>query len=467
MKLSSSEISQAIKARCWQTADEIFPAGYSIDSRTIQPGECFIAIRGRNFDGHQFIAEALTKGASLVVAEVGSKGSWPTEAPVVTVDDTLVALQRLANHVRLKWGKKVVAITGSTGKTTTKEITSFFLTAHFKVFKTIGNLNNDYGLPLSLLGLHGWEEIAVIELGMSSSGEISRLSKIAEPNIGVITNVKPVHLEFFKSIQGIAEAKRELIEQLPKDGVAVLNNDDLRVRKFARYFPGQILTYGTQTASTYRASEIRFSGLSGTEFRLDHQGRSYLFSLPLIGVYNVYNCLPGIAVAHHLGLGFEAIDQRMKQLKPLAGRGEILNFVDGFHLINDSYNSNPAALEAMIQVLKKVPGVKRRILVAGEMLELGPRSLQFHESCGRTAAKAKLDFILGVQGQARKLVEAARKEGYSGDHAMFFENTMAAGEWLSHKVSPGDLMLVKGSRSVKTEQVIEILKQDHPLIPRK
>jgi UDP-N-acetylmuramoyl-tripeptide--D-alanyl-D-alanine ligase len=181
----------------------------------------------------------------------------------------------------------------------------------------------------------------------------------------------------------------------------------------------------------------------------------------------VYYCLPGIAVAHHLGLGFEAIDQRMKQLKPLAGRGEILSFVDGFHLINDSYNSNPAALEAMIQVLKKVPGVKRRILVAGEMLELGPRSPQFHESCGRTAAKAKFDFILGVQGQARKLVEAARKEGYSGDHAMFFENTMAAGEWLSHKVSPGDLMLVKGSRSVKTEQVIEILKQDHPLIPRK
>jgi UDP-N-acetylmuramoyl-tripeptide--D-alanyl-D-alanine ligase len=467
MKLSCLEISQAIKAVGRPADDEIFPVGYSIDSRTIQPGECFIAIRGRNFDGHQFITEALSKGASLVVAEAQAKGPWPRDAPVMIVEDTLVALQRLASHVRSKWGKRVIAITGSTGKTTTKDITSFLLTARFRVFKTIGNFNNDYGLPLSLLGLQDWAEIAVIELGMSSPGEITRLSRIAGPNIGVVTNVKPVHLEFFKSIQGIAEAKRELIEQLPTDGVAVLNNDDIRVRKFGSHFPGQILTYGTQTAATYRASEIRFSGLNGTEFRLDHKGGSYLFSLPLIGVHNVSNCLPGIAVAHHLGLGLEVIDQRMKQLKPSAGRGEILSFSDGFLVLNDSYNSNPAALEAMIQVLKKVPEVKRRILVAGEMLELGSRSPEFHRSCGRTAAKSKLDFILGVQGQACNLVEAARKEGYSSDRAMFFENATAAGEWLSGRVGPDDLILVKGSRSVKTERVIEILKQDHPLIPRK
>jgi UDP-N-acetylmuramoyl-tripeptide--D-alanyl-D-alanine ligase len=467
MKLSSLEISQAVRAIRSQASDGIVPTGYSIDSRTLQSGECFIAIRGRNFDGHQFISEALSGGASLIVAQVEAKGAWSAEAPAIFVEDTLIALQQLANHARRKWGKKVIAITGSIGKTTTKEIASIFLAARFRVFKSLGNFNNDYGLPLSLMRLQEWEEIAVLELGMSAPGEIARLSKIAEPDIGVVTNVKPVHLEFFKSIQGIAEAKRELIERLPGDGVAVLNSDDSRVRKFGRYFPGQVLTYGVQAGATYRASEIRFAGLNGTEFRLDHKGRGYLFSLPLIGIHNVYNCLPGIAVAHHLGLGFEVIDERMKQLKPPPGRGELLNFADGFQVLNDSYNSNPAALEAVIQFLKKVPDQKRKILVAGEMLELGPHSPEFHEHCGRSAARAKLDFILGIQGQARSLVEAASKEGYPSDRTVFFENASAAGEWLSQRVSAGDFILVKGSRSVKTEQVIEILERDHPLIPRK
>jgi UDP-N-acetylmuramoyl-tripeptide--D-alanyl-D-alanine ligase len=283
-------------------------------------------------------------------------------------------LQQLANHARRKWGKKVIAITGSIGKTTTKEIASIFLAARFRVFKSAGNFNNDYGLPLSLMKLQEWEEIGVLELGMSAPGEIARLSKIAEPNIRVVTNVKPVHLEFFKSIQGIAEAKRELIERLPGDGVAVLNSDDSRVRKFGRYFPGQVLTYGVQAGATYRASEIRFAGLSGTEFRLDHKGRGYLFSLPLIGTHNVYNCLPGIAVAHHLGLGFEVIDERMKQLKPPPGRGELLNFADGFQVLNDSYNSNPAALEAVIQFLKR--GAQSEAQDLGRGRDVGVRSPQ-------------------------------------------------------------------------------------------
>jgi UDP-N-acetylmuramoyl-tripeptide--D-alanyl-D-alanine ligase len=465
MKLSSSEISQAIGAIRQPAHDEIVPVGYSIDSRTIRPGECFIAIRGRNFDGHQFISEALSKGASLLIANTNTGNHWPSHSPILIVENTLLALQRLATHVRAKWGKRLVAITGSTGKTTTKDITSFILASRFRVFKTPGNFNNEYGLPLSLLRLQEFDEIAVIELGMSAPGEIARLSRIAGPNIGVVTNVKPVHLEFFKSIQGIAEAKRELIEQLPSNGVAVLNNDDVRVRKFGRHFPGQILTYGMQTAATYRASETQFSDLGGTEFRLDHKGKGYLFGLPLIGVHNVYNCLPAIAVAHHLGLGLEVIDQRIRLLQPSAGRGEILRFVD-FAVINDSYNSNPSALEAMIHFLKRVPKAKRRILVAGEMLELGPRSSEFHFSSGRTAAKAGVDFILGVQGQAVNFVHAARKQGFGDDRAMFFETATAAGEWLSRHVRAGDLILVKGSRSVKTEQVIEILKQNHQLVSK-
>ncbi|PYV90189.1 MAG: UDP-N-acetylmuramoyl-tripeptide--D-alanyl-D-alanine ligase [Acidobacteria bacterium] len=464
MKLSSLEIAQAVQAISHSVRNQIVPSGYSIDSRTLRPGECFIAIRGKNFDGHQFIPEALGKGASLVIAQSDVLGEVNAAWPVIVVEDTLSALQRLAGHVRRKWGRKVVGITGSTGKTTTKEITSSFLAARFRVFKSLGNFNNDYGLPLSILKLQEEEEVAVLELGMSAAGEISRLSKIAQPDIGVVTNVNPVHLEFFQSIHRIAQAKRELVENLPSNGVAVLNNDDPHVRRFGHFFPGQVLTYGVRTAAGYRVSEIRFHGLNGSEFRLDHKGSGYLFSLPLIGLHNVYNCLPAIVVAHCLGLGFEVVDQRIKQLEPSPGRGEILHFAGGFTIVNDSYNSNPAALETMIQFLKRVPGYKRKILVGGEMLELGARSPEFHRSCGDLAAKAKLDFILGVSGQACHLVEAARARGYDADHALFFENAMGAGVWLSPKVRAGDLILIKGSRGVKTEFVIEALKQDHPLM---
>src|SRR5437867_8264228 len=333
MRLSSLEITQAVQAARHSVQDQVVPSGYSIDSRTLQPGECFIAIRGKNFDGHQFIPEALVKGASLVIAQSDMPGGAKAAWPVIFVEDTLIALQRLATYIRRKWGRKVVGITGSTGKTTTKEITSFFLAARFRVFRSVGNFNNDYGLPLSILKLQEHEEVAVLELGMSAAGEISRLSKIAQPDLGVVTNVNPVHLEFFQSLQGIARAKRELIENLPSHGVAILNNDDIRVRKFGHSFPGQVLTYGVRTAAGYRVSEIRFKGLNGSEFRLDHKGSGYLFSLPLIGTHNVYNCLPAIVVAHRLGLGFEAVDQRMKQLKPSPGRGEILHFADGFSVV--------------------------------------------------------------------------------------------------------------------------------------
>ena len=274
MKLSSSEISQAVRAVRKPSDDGIVPLGYSIDSRTIQSGECFIAIKGPNFDGHQFIREALSKGACLVVAQAEADQPWPVEAPVLLVKDTLLALQQLATYVRRKWGHKVIAITGSTGKTTTKEITSLVLAGHFRVFRSMGNFNNDYGLPLSLLRLHELQEVAVLELGMSAPGEIARLSKIAGPNIGIITNVKPVHLEFFKSIDGIAKAKRELVEHLPEDGLAVLNNDDVRVRKFGRHFPQ---TFSTSEDFCLLRAKRRRSGRAATTHRLNERSYSRPF----------------------------------------------------------------------------------------------------------------------------------------------------------------------------------------------
>jgi UDP-N-acetylmuramoyl-tripeptide--D-alanyl-D-alanine ligase len=463
MKLRAEEIATAVQAQRLNAAASIVPSGYSIDSRTLASGECFIAIRGPNFDGHEFIGAALERGAALVIACSDTKSVIEADWPVIRVDDTLVALQQLASFTRRKWGKTVVAITGSTGKTTTKEMTSLLLQARFRIFKSAGNFNNDFGLPLSILKLAEEHEIAVLELGMSRAGEIQRLSRIAEPNLGVVTNVRPVHLENFQSMQGIALAKRELIENLPADGVAVLNNDDRRVRKFGRVFPGKVLTFGVEAAAAYRASEIRSLGLEGQEFRLDHKAQGHRLLLPLIGEHNVHNALPAIAVAHHLGIGFETIRQSLIALRPTSGRGELLRFHDGFAVLNDSYNSNPAAMEAVIAFLKTLTGFKRKILVAGEMLELGPDAEQFHRDCGKLAAAARIDRIVGVRGLAEFITRAAQEQGRLPAETPFFADSATAGEWLTREVVAGDFVLVKGSRGVRTEKVIEILRRDHAL----
>src|SRR5262245_22083216 len=463
MKLRAEEIASAVHALRLDAGSSIVPSGYSIDSRTIAAGECFIAIQGPNFDGHDFIAAALQRGAALVIARVDAKSPIEAGWPVIRVDDTLSALQTLANFTRRKWGKMVIAITGSTGKTTTKEMTSLLLQAHFRVFKSVGNFNNDFGLPLSILKLAQEHEVAVLELGMSHAGEIRRLSQIAEPNIGVVTNVRPVHLENFKSMQGIALAKRELIESLPPNGVAVLNNDDRWVRKFGRVYRGKVLTVGVEAAAAYRASEIRSLGLDGQEFRVDYKAQGHRLRLPLIGEHNVHNALPAIAVANHLGIGFSTIRQSLTALRPSPGRGELLRFHDGFTVFNDSYNSNPAAMEAVIAFIKTLTGFKRKILVAGEMLELGPDAEQYHRSCGKLAAAAKINRIVGVRGMAEFMTSAAVKQGRSPAETPFFADSAAAGEWLTREVSDGDFVVVKGSRGVKTEKVIEILRRDHAL----
>jgi UDP-N-acetylmuramoyl-tripeptide--D-alanyl-D-alanine ligase len=461
MMLSSGEIANSVQAIHHTLRRDVIPSGYSIDSRTLSPGECFIAIRGRNFDGHQFVAEALSKGASLVIAQTAVPVD-ATRVPIIFVEDTLIALQRLASYNRRKWGKKVIGITGSTGKTTTKEITASILGSHFQVFKSVGNFNNQYGLPLSLLRLEERHDVAVIELGMSSAGEITQLSGIAQPDIGIVTNVKPVHLEFFKSLDGIARAKRELIEALPPDGIAILNNDDVRVRKFARVFLGEVLTYGIEAAAGYRVWKVENRGLNGCDFVLDYKGKGYLFRSPLMGIHNLYNCLPAIILAYRHGLDFRTIAEAIAQLKPFSGRGEILHFADGFSVINDTYNSNPGSLEAMINLLKNVSEYGRKILVAGEMLELGPKSPQFHRQSGVLAARAGFDMIVGVRGNAIHLVEGARQQGYKESSAIFFEDVTAAGAWLSRSVRSRDLILIKGSRGVRMELVIERLRADHP-----
>ena len=283
MRIPAGEIARAVGSSIDPAYREAAPSGYSIDSRTLQVGDCFIAIQGPRFDGHRFIPEAVRKGASLVIVSRNKSARLAAGTPCIRVEDTLQALQQLAEWVRRRWGKPLIGITGSVGKTTVKEIAGHLLAGPFKVFRNHRNLNNHYGLPLSLLQLKSDHQVAVMELAMSAPGEIARLSCIARPDLGVVTNVKPVHLEFFSSLGGIARAKRELIEHLPPGGVAFLNNDDARVRKFTRVFAGEVVTFGIERPASFHVDRIRCRGLGGCEFRVRHRGRSHWLTSPLLG----------------------------------------------------------------------------------------------------------------------------------------------------------------------------------------
>ena len=438
-------------------------AGVAIDSRTIAPGELFIAIHGPRHDGHTFVPVALSAGAlaAVVARSRMAEYSETLRAKLFAVDDTLAALQQLARAVRRGWGRRLAGVTGSVGKTTTKEILATLLAASFRVLKSEGNLNNEYGLPLTLLRLGDEHQAAIVEMGMSHRGEIARLAEIAEPDVGVVTRVAPVHTEFFKSLDEVAQSKRELVESLKgEQSVAVLNADDERVAKFARAAPGHVITFGLDSPADFRAEAIEGRGAEGSAFDLIAPGERARLELPLIGRHNVTNALAALAAASIWGVGADEARRVFPRLAPPAMRGEVLRFEAGMAVIDDCYNSNPVALEAMTELLAATPGYRRRILVAGEMLELGRGSAEFHRQAGRRAAK-KVDWIIGVQGEAASLVRGAAEAGHPEAHTRFFESSELAAPFVSEFAAPGDLLLVKGSRGVKMERIIEALKKGH------
>jgi UDP-N-acetylmuramoyl-tripeptide--D-alanyl-D-alanine ligase len=446
-------------------------AGVSIDSRTVRPGELFFAIRGPRHDGHSFVAGVLAAGALAGVVARERAGEFPEtlRARLFVVDDTLAALQELARNLTRAWrearpGRRLAAVTGSAGKTTTKEILAALLAARFRVLKSEGNLNNDYGLPLTLLQLED-EDAVVVELGMSRRGELARLATIAEPEIGIVTNVAPVHLEFFSSLDEIALAKRELIEGLAgPQPVAVLNADDPRVSRFAEGFRGRVLTFGAAKSAMFRADAIEDRGAEGSAFEFVAPGGHARLELPLVGRHNVQNALAALAAASEWGIGAGAAQGMFAALKPASMRGEVLRFEEGFSVINDSYNSNPVALASMAALLTATPGYRRRILAAGEMLELGPASRELHRDAGRTAVALKeIDWILGVAGSAEELVRGAIEAGHPKDQARFFSSSQEAATFLAAFIARGDLLLVKGSRGVRMERIVEALRAKYPL----
>lgn len=439
-------------------AGALMVSGYSIDSRTVMEGELFFAVRGERLDGHDFLTPALNRGAVAAVVSRARVTTLPNAvlaAPLLVADDPLTALQVLAAHMRRQWGRRVVAITGSAGKTTTKEAAAAALGAKFNVLKSRGNLNNGFGMPLQLLRLEPEHEFAVIELGMNHAGEIAALARIAAPDWGVVTNIGTAHMENFADGQaGIARAKLELIAALPANGVAFLNCADPYLSQFGRDFPGRVVYFGDGPCADPQYFEAT-EDLAGLHVKFRAGEREGMLTLRLLGAHNAANALAGLAIALEAGVELDDAVAALEKLTAGDKRGQVIE-IGGATILNDSYNSNPEALRSMIRTLASRTA-SRRILIAGEMLELGEQGAALHADCGRAAAEAGLDLVVGVQGNAVHLAAAACMGGVG---SLFLSDAEAAGQWLKENLRPGDVVLIKGSRGVHLERAIEAIQDE-------
>jgi len=454
-------------------------AGVSIDTRTLGAGELYVAIRGERFDGADFAPAALAAGAGGIVVSRGrgrdviqGPGGTPSSsgvepgpggtsgAPlVIEVDETTSALQALAHTVRRESGTKVVAITGSAGKTTTKEVTAEFLEARYRVIRNRGNFNNHIGLPLSLIELRQRPEIAVVELGMNHAGEIRTLIGVAEPDVRVWTNVGDAHLEFFGSLDDIADAKAEILEGASGSTLLVANADDERIMARTAAFAGRLVTFGIERPAAVRASAIVDRGVEGTTARITTPRGTVEMTTPLVGRGNLANVLAAMAVAIDLDVPLEAIAERARRLGPAARRGQIVRLPGGITVIDDSYNANPTATRQALEVLGRDSTAIRRVAVLGEMLELGERATALHQEVGRAAAESKVDILMAVGGgPAEALASAAVAAGMPAGSVRYFATSDEAAAAVTGLVRAGDLVLVKGSRGVRTDRVVERLK---------
>jgi UDP-N-acetylmuramoyl-tripeptide--D-alanyl-D-alanine ligase len=431
-----------------------FEGGVSIDSRTLRRGDLFFAISGPRHDGHDFLREVVAKGAAGVV--IHKKSDVPPPAFAILVDDTTRALQDLAGGFRRSRDVKVVAVTGSMGKTTTKEAAATAIGSARRVLKSEGNLNNFYGLPLSLLRLEE-EEIAVLEMGMSAPGEIARLTEIARPDVGVLTNVAEVHLEFFGTVSAIADAKGELFRGLPEGATAVVNADDPLVLEQARGFSGRKLRFGVEREADMRASAIRTTP-DGLRFTAIFRGEEEEIATVLRGRHNVYNLLAGLTAASALDVPFRDAARALSGIRPATHRGERLDFGRGFLLLDETYNSNPRALRSALAALCE-ERARRRIAVLGDMRELGEQGAALHREVGRFAAELPIDRLIGVGPLAAELLAGAREAGAAESSLSVVENAEEAGKLLLEELREGDVVLLKASRGIGLERAIEAVRR--------
>ncbi|HPU45175.1 MAG TPA: UDP-N-acetylmuramoyl-tripeptide--D-alanyl-D-alanine ligase [Thermoclostridium sp.] len=446
-EMKAADVSRAVDGHL--VADgNIMVRSVSTDSRTLEPGCLFVAIRGERFDGHNYIREALDKGAALVMAEKGA--SIPDGVPAVLVEDTLKALGRLAEYHRSRFDIPVVAVTGSVGKTSTKEMIAATLSAKFRVHKTKGNFNNEIGLPLSVLELDDSHRAAVFEMGMRGFGEIDYLSRIVRPDIAIITNIGISHIERLGSRQNILKAKLEIIHWLKDDGHVILNGDDELLSGLRGLLEQKTLFYGMDESCDVRATDLLSKGEEGVSFSVRYRNREHRYFVPAPGIHNVQNALAAISTALVLGFDDETIEKGLLEYSGDRMRMNITE-TDGIKVINDAYNAAPASVSSALRVLCEIGANRRKWAVLGDMLELGDWAEDAHREIGMQVAEAGIDYLVGVGDLARWYVEGALDHGMPLENTRLFQDADDARSYISQRIARGDVILFKGSRKMNLD----------------
>ena len=454
MKFSIDDIMRATEGKLLIGDGSSVCEGVSIDSRAVNRGDLFVAIKGAHFDGHDFIEDAISKGAGAILLQNGKSSSG--DVPCVEVDDTERSLGDIASWWRSQFDVPCVAITGSNGKSTTKEMIAAIAGNREEVLKTEGNFNNLIGLPLTIFRWKEDHKVAILEMGMNAPGEIGRLTKIARPGIGVITNVTSAHLE---KLHTLAQAKGELFAAMEGGGVAVVNEEDPWVMKVAGVYSGERITFGMKNESNVRFLDVETDGLDSTTLRISIFGDEYEFGLPVPGTHNIMNAMAAIAIGCALKIKPQVAIERLSKFKPMAMRFEQIQLANGVRLVNDSYNANPGSMRAAFRTAGSAKRAGRFIVALGDMLELGEASYELHKKLGEDAAKMGVNVILTTGDYAEAVVDGAVSAGFNSKNAKNCSDTNEIGKILEDELQAGDVLLVKGSRGMRMERIVEALKQ--------
>jgi UDP-N-acetylmuramoyl-tripeptide--D-alanyl-D-alanine ligase len=432
--------------------------GVAIDSRAMNEGDLFVAIHGLHFDGHDFIPRAIEKGARAVV--VSQDVEAPPEVSIIRVGDAQLALGELASWWRERFSIPCVAITGSNGKSTTKEMTASIVGSMGQVLKTEGNYNNLIGLPLTVLRWRDHHDVAVLEMGMNAPGEISTLTAIARPDVGVVTNVTAAHLEKLRSVEQVARAKSELFEAMEECGIAVVNDEDQWVRAMGQRFSGKAISFGMRDDSTVQFRHMVSEGLDSTELTLRIGSEERTIHLPVPGAHNVMNALAAFAVGHALGLELDTMIDCFNRFKPMSMRFECVQLTNGVRLVNDSYNANPQSMRAAFRTVGSAKRAGRFVAVLGDMFELGEQAAELHREVGEAAAQAGVSKLFIIGEHASDVARGAERGGLNNSHVSVVEDMDRLAPMVVEDMKAGDVVLVKGSRGMKMERLVEYVKRE-------
>ena len=454
--LTIGEIVTATGGQLVQGQSDRICRGISTDTRTLSPGNLFIALVGDRFDGHAFVPSAVTKGATGIIFEEGRKVGVQPEAhsvAIIAVKDTVRALGDIAHVWRMRFTIPVIAVTGSSGKTTTKEMTASILSLTKMVVKNRGNFNNLIGLPLTLLQINASHDAAVVELGTNLPGEIARLTDIARPVIGVITNVGPAHLEGLKNLDGVREEKADLFRTMTAEGIAVINSDDEAVVRAAHQWKGKTITFGLTHGSSVGATSIKIRGEKGITFTLSIGRRKRELTMAVLGEHNVYNALAAAACSHACGIDYDDICRGLTAFRQVSGRMELFRLWKGAFLIDDTYNANPSSVKEALKTLRDLAGRKGSTLIFGDMLELGDRAEEIHEDIGMAIADTGVGRLILRGRFSRAVAAGAQKKGLSGDRIFFFDDSGDIADFIVKSLRDGEWILIKGSRGMHMEVI--------------